>query len=154
MEVVNYDFTKQYINYMMSNSNESQLLLKDVISLVSQNIKIDGLVFDPSRTIQIDSKNFVVSSSEKDCKKNVKKLFDEVVYRNNTYKTALEKNKKIKPFENKLIVIQSLETLNSILDDESKEKLSLILEKGSINYNLYVLIADPVNAVSSVSYEN
>ena len=84
----------------------------------------------------------------------MKKLFDEVVYRNNTYKTALEKNKKIKPFDNKVIIIQSLESLNSVLDEETKEKLSLILEKGSVDYNLNIIIADSSNAVNSVSYEN
>lgn len=41
-----------------------------------------------------------------------------------------------------------------MLSDEKKEKLSLILEKGSSNYNITIIVAEQCKKLSEYSFEN
>ena len=50
-------------------------------------------------------------------------------------------------------MINSLAKLREGVSDLGKEKLSLILERGNIAYNMFILIADQVKNISSVSFE-
>lgn len=76
-----------------------------------------------------------------------------VLYRNNTYKDAAEKGTQCEEFNDVLVIINSLTLLKRALGDESNEKLSLILEKGSLDYNITIIIGEQSKAISSVSYE-
>ena len=52
-----------------------------------------------------------------------------------------------------IIMINSLFEVRHIIPKEETEKLLLILEKGSINYNMTVIIGEQVKQVSTASYE-
>ena len=92
-------------------------------------------------------------NNAKDCESEVRKLFDLVLYRNNTYKDALEAGKEPEAFENVFVIINSLSALKGVLNDDANERLSLILLKGRTDYNVTIVIAEQVNAISTVSYE-
>ena len=56
-------------------------------------------------------------------------------------------------FSDVLVIVNSLASLKGALSNEANEKLSLILEKGSLDYKITVIISDQSKALSSVSFE-
>ena len=104
------------------------------------------------KSIEADTGSLKVYSSAKECEDEIARLFDLVVYRNNSYKDAIENGEKVEEFDPVFIMINSLMMLRSCLSDQSREKLALILEKGSVDYNMTFVIADQAKDISSVSF--
>ena len=67
-------------------------------------------------------------------------LFKETVKRNNTYKTALKENKEYELPSKKIVVIDHLRNLLEDLEKEKKDELEAVLERGSLDYNLHIII--------------
>ena len=148
-----YPFDSWYINMIMSGSVEYQDFAAALTELIGKHTAVKGVVFDIPKTITCATGNLDVYSSAKDCENQIDKLFDVVLYRNNNYKDALEKGESPEEYERILVVVNSLSMLKSALSEQGNEKLSLILEKGALEYNVTFIIADQVKNISSVSYE-
>ena len=153
LEVHYYPFYASYLNMIMSSGSEFQNYISDLTTLIDASVKIKGIVLDPLKIIVDEMENLDVYSSQKDCEDQVAKLFDLVLYRNNTYKTAIEEDKAVEKFEHKLVIINSLSKLRALLSDVAQEKLSLILEKGMLQYNVTLIIGEQVKNISSMSFE-
>lgn len=153
LNVHHYPFGASYINMVMSSGMEYQSFIADLTALVGQTAHCGGVVFDMSKSVSADIGSLRVCTAAKACEDQVSKLFELVLYRNNTYKESLEKGGSIEKFEHMLIIINSLSMLRSVLSEQGKEKLSLILEKGSIDFNITVIVADQVKNISSISFE-
>lgn len=148
-----YPFGASYINMVMSSGLEYQSFVSDFAALVGQTSNIPGMIFDLPNTVCESTGALRVSTSSKDCEAQIDKLFDLVLYRNNTYKDALAKGETVEDFEQIFVIINSLTMLKSALSDQGKEKLSLILEKGTLAYKITILIAEQAKSISSVSFE-
>ncbi len=148
-----YPFGASYINMIMSAGVEYQDFVADLVLLIGQSSQANGIVFDLPQAIHDETGSLKVYTTAKDCEDQVAKLFDVVLYRNNTYKDALEKGEPVEAFEHMLVVVNSLSMLRSALSDQGREKLALILEKGSIEYKITILVAEQVKNISSVSFE-
>lgn len=149
-----YPFGDAYITPVMSAGNEYQSFMSDLASLLDGPCGSNGVFFDvPDSSGEQQYKNFTVCKYVQDCENEVAKLFELVLYRNNTYKEALERGEKPEAFDNIVVLIDSLTSLRSTLSDEGKEKLALILEKGTLNYNITIVISDTVKAVSGIAFE-
>ena len=148
-----YPFNNSYINMVMSSGLEYQRFISSVIDLVGTYKKFNGIVFDLPKAVEDGSGMFKVLTTAKDCETQVDELFDMVLYRNNTYKEAIENGTEIEKFEHIFVIINSLSMLRNSLSDQGKEKLSLILEKGTLDYNIVFVIAEQVKNISSVSFE-
>lgn len=153
LDINNYDFGKRYINYILSSGEEYLNYLNDLIHFDSNLFKHKGYVFDAGGVIEGISKSYKLANTSKLCDKYIAELFDIVLKRNNTYKTAIEKGKKPKETDLLFVYINSLEALCSVINEENKDKLFLILEKGSVKYNLSIIIGDKVASMSAFSYE-
>ena len=148
-----YPFGKRYINLIASNGTDYQLFVSDLVFFIGKETDYPTYVLDPGETIESNSENITVSSTSKACEKTIDELFELVLYRNNTYKDALEENRECEEFTPVLIVINSLAALMSSFDKETNDKLSLILEKGSTAYKVNVLLADQAKNILSMTYE-
>lgn len=148
-----YPFHYAYINMIMSAGIEYQEFVSDLITLLGNSTELNGIVFDMPKVIRESSGSFNVYATAKDCENQIAKLFDLVLYRNNTYKEAVENGEKAEEFEHLFVIINSLSMLRSALSDQGKEKLALILEKGSLEYNITIVIAEQAKNISSVSFE-
>lgn len=148
-----YPFQNAYINIIMSSGLEYQEYVADLIALISTSTDINGIVFDMPKVIETSTDAMKVFATAKECEDQITKLFELVLYRNNTYKEALESGSSVENFEHVLVVINSLSSLKATLTDQGKEKLGLILEKGAIEYNITIIIAEQVKYISSVSFE-
>ncbi len=148
-----YPFGASYISMILSAGLECHDFAAELVNLIGGYTQINGVVFDMPKTTQGDVGDLSVYSTAKDCEHQVAKLFDLVLYRNNTYKDALASGEEPEPFEDVFVLINSLATLRGCLSDQGNEKLSLILEKGTVNYGINIVIAEQVKNISSVSYE-
>lgn len=153
LNVYYYPFGMAYITMILSSGNEYQEFAADFAELVGTSEIINGVVFDVPKSISSNTGSLTLCSNAKDCESEVRKLFDLVLYRNNTYKDALEAGREPEAFENVFVVINSLSALKGVLNDDANERLSLILLKGKTDYNVTIVIAEQVNAISTVSYE-
>ncbi|MBP3441244.1 MAG: type VII secretion protein EssC [Clostridia bacterium] len=153
LNVHSYSFGTSYINIISSQATEYSKLVADMASFAGQISDLDGFVFDIQRKVKDTTGKLVLCNTAKECEEQVAKLFDLVLYRNNTYKTALENGTACEKFEPVLVFINSLSSLRSSLSDECAQKLSLILEKGSTEYGMTVIIGEQSKLLSSVAYE-
>ncbi|MBQ8000268.1 MAG: type VII secretion protein EssC [Ruminococcus sp.] len=148
-----YPFHTAYINMIMSAGLEYQEFVSDFTELIGRATAINGIVFDMPKVVGTTTNAMKVYTTAKDCEEQIAKLFELVLYRNNTYKEAIENGGKVEAFEHLFVVINSLSMLKAALSDQSKEKLALILEKGTLEYNINIVIAEQVKNISSVSFE-
>lgn len=153
LNVHKYPFDANYVNMVVSASLDYQGFLKNLTLLIGNYVKTHGVVFDMPKSIEEKFDSLVLASSTKDCETEIDKLFDLIVYRHNTYKEANEQAIACEAFEEIVVIINSLSQLKAALSEESSEKLSLILERGSRDYKVTIIIGEQSKAISSVSYE-
>ena len=153
LNVHKYPFHTSYINMILSTGVEYQSFVGDLVSFAGATNKINGIVFDLPKVVDGNKGGLTVITTAKDCEDQVAKLFELVLYRNNTYKDALEKGETVETFERQVVVINSLAMLRNALSDQGNEKLSLILERGVLEYNITVIIAEQSKSMSSVTFE-
>lgn len=148
-----YPFHAAYINMIMSAGLEYQEFVSDLTTLVGTATEVNGIVFDMPKVIGENTGAMSVFTTAKECEEQIAKLFELVLYRNNTYKEAIENGNKVEEFDHLFVVINSLSMLKTALSDQGKEKLALILEKGTKEYNINIVLAEQVKNISSVSFE-
>ena len=148
-----YPFRDTYINMIMSAGLDYQEFVSDLTRLVGTATDINGIVFDMPKVVGDTIGTMCVYATARECEDQIAKLFELVLYRNNTYKEALENGDKVEDFDPLFVVINSLSMLKASLTDQGKEKLALILEKGTKEYNINIVIAEQVKNISSVSFE-
>ena len=153
LDVHYYPFGDRYINMIMSAGTESSDFVAELVSLIGNYTAISGMVFDLPKTVRGEAGALCVYRSAKDCENQVSDLFETVLYRNNTYKEALEKGEEPATFDSIIVVINSLTMLKNSLSDQCNEKLSLILEKGTTNYGINIIIAEQVKNITGISFE-
>lgn len=148
-----YPFGNSYINVIMSAGSDYQEFVANLAGLIGTEIKANGVVFDMPKSIKEPAGNLKVVSTAKDCEAEITNLFNLVLYRNNTFKDAIEAGANCEEFTDVLVIVNSLAALKGVVGDEANEKLALILEKGSLDYNITIIIGDQSKALSSVSFE-
>ncbi|MEE0863276.1 MAG: type VII secretion protein EssC [Lachnospiraceae bacterium] len=148
-----YPFGSSYINMVMSAGDEAKKFVVNLAGLMDKMSGIKCQFFDLPKLVETKLDSIRVYSTVKECEEQISKLFEMVLYRNNTYKDAIEMGKEIEKFDNLFIIINSITMLKDNLSDQGREKLSLILEKGSVNYNINIVIAEVAKNISTVSYE-
>lgn len=153
LNVHHYPFYASYINMIMSVGAECQEFISGLTELLGIATEVNGIVFDMPKAVEATSGAMIVYTTAKECEDQISKLFELVLYRNNTYKEALASGEQVEVFEHLLVVINSLSALKAALSDQGKEKLALILEKGTKEYGINIIIAEQVKNISTVSFE-
>ncbi len=148
-----YPFDESYINIITSTELEYQKFITCFLTFINQANIVKGVVLDGGNILGKSFENLKVCTAIGECEKQIDEIFITVRDRNNAYKEAIEAGKKTQNYEPFFIVINSLATLRAMLSDEKKEKLSLILEKGSSNYNITIIVAEQCKKLSEYSFE-
>lgn len=97
-------------------------------------------------------RNISISKHEYD--NFVGKLFTEMVNRNNTYKDANLDIASLEQFERKVIVIIGFKHFYEQLPAESKEKLSILIEKAEAIYKIHFVIAEALSDFNTFAYDS
>ncbi|MFP7201394.1 type VII secretion protein EssC [Lysinibacillus halotolerans] len=154
LNVTHYPFNKFYINLVLSNGEGSNIFGKELAQFIGQKTTLPIEVIDFKRELEVmDSPHIIRYESLEACKQAINELFSLVLYRNNTYKDALESGTEIEPFEQRVYMIQSVTALKSQLTGEDAKKLELILEKGNVKYNITIILVEQSKNLSSITFE-
>ncbi|OCA87678.1 type VII secretion protein EssC [Bacillus sp. FJAT-27225] len=149
-----YPFDSSYITMVLAAGDEYQPFLHELSRLMADDASLDVTVLDaPQAYSDKEQGEVTYYHSLRDCEDAISALFDLVVYRNNSYKEALESGMEPEPFGLKVIVINSVTALKSLLSAEGAEKLGLILEKGEAKYNISIMIGEQSRNLSGITFD-
>lgn len=149
-----YPFGQNYINQVISAGIESAEFAFDYCRFLSKAYQMNSTFLDPSQIfISKNSDSISYFSTTKDCEKAVSDLFDIVLHRNNSYKDSIENNRSVENFEFRVIFINSLVALKNVLSEETRERLCVLLEKGSIKYSIMFVFAETAKNIANVSFD-
>lgn len=152
LEVCVYPFGRRYITPVFSSAEQAHVFAGELCSLIAMS-KMNGYIIDSARVVDTRVGDMKLYHTSNEFEEAVDEIFDMVLYRNNTYKTQLENGETPNSFENVIVVISALSQVLDTLDETRREKLSLILEKGSEKYNICVIFTEKVKDVTVYSYE-
>ena len=149
-----YPFDRSYIHMILSASNEHLPFTYDLSRFMARTCGFDVTVFDAQQSF-MDKEHLGITyySTVKEFENAVSALFDLVLYRNNTYKEAIEKGVEVEHFEQKIIIIHSVVALKNALSIEGAEKLGLILLKGEAKYNITIIFAEQSKNLSAITFD-
>ncbi len=153
LEINYFDLSKNYISFVQSESREYDGFVSTLSTVLSSLSYLDTTIIDAANLTDNVSSSAKYLSSKKEVSAAVEELFDIVLERHNTIKEAHESDSEYPEYPTLVYVISSLKDLQEQLTEEQAEKLSLILEKGSVKLNIYILIAETSKNVSSFNFE-
>ncbi len=154
LDVHYYPFGNAYIHLILSSGNDHRGFTYSIVKLLANQCSADVTVFDALQSYKEEDNNGITYYSQADqFEKAVDSLFRLTVHRNNTAKEAAEKGGGMEPFDQKVIIINSVSELKNQLSDKAKEELQLVLEKGDVKYNLLFFIAETVKNLTSFTFE-
>jgi len=148
-----YSFERSFITLALSRNEEYKEFISALVSFIDTQYDFGGIVIDITQSVSDKPKSFTLASNIKDAELAIAKLFDLVLYRNNTYKDSISNGTTCEEFSKVVVVISSLDAIKKNVSKETNEKFSLILEKGSLEYNINIIIGEQSKALSGVSYE-
>ncbi|MDX8360746.1 type VII secretion protein EssC [Cytobacillus sp. IB215316] len=155
LNVAYYDFGKSYINLVTSQSLNMTNFVQGLTQVIAANGHSDVVVLDQDHLfIKEDNQEYRYISSENELDPTIEEMFNLLVNRNNLYKDAKEHGDELPIFDEVTFVIHSLTSLFGKISEDSKEKLTILLEKGEIEYNVNFIISDTIGNLSSLSFDN
>ena len=155
LNVEKYNFKKLYLNLISSNGEGGTVFSNELLVLMDQIVEYPIYVLDFNQELTLDGLTYVEHASDiNSCQKIIEQLFNIVLYRNNAYKDAIATNQEPEWFEPIVIFVQSPANLLNTLEDELKQRLQLILEKGEAYYNINVILNEKSRELQSISFDN
>lgn len=154
LQVARYSFNR-YVNLVLSQSNDEAGFMQGLSEVIATYSGAESVVLDANGAFEFDpAPKYKLIQDSRQFDQVVLEMFNILVHRNNSYKDAKEEGKPLPSFEPVTFIIHSLSGLLSDLSEDSKDKLKILLEKGSIAYNVNFIISDAVSAVSAYSYDS
>lgn len=152
LEICAYSFEKQFINLVLSETNENSEFLQGLAEISSE-------ISDASVAV-IDNLG-IVSQDEVHPYKLINKSFDDVIVelfglvvkRYNESLDAKNAGQPVPKYDKQLYIVNSYSSLTPLLSADSKDKLGLLLEKGEALHGINFIIFESVSNVSMYSSE-
>lgn len=148
---------RHYISLIVSSGDEYLEFCRKLVSVMMLIPGFTVQVLDSANRLELREElpdNWRLSKRASDCEAAVNELFETVLYRNNTWKDALEKGESCEPFNECLVMIPSISALRDSLSEQGQEKLSLILEKGRVEYAVHIILGDQQKLIGTMAYES
>lgn len=159
LEVSYYDFSANAVNFILSADHEWLDFIGALADLIANNVSINTIVLAPTG-FYMDAqkvKKLHVYSNPQSCESAVREIYNTVLYRNNDYKSKIEKDEIPPSYEAMLVIVQSISELETVLeklnpqkekrgtdDDTPFNRLKTALEKCVKEYNIYFVICESV----------
>lgn len=152
LKIQYFNIGKHYINVALAEDTCPKQFLKDLANfMVAEYKKIEVMVLDEKNEITGLNSKIEHISGKNSIDETIDKIFEMIVYRNNTYKDALEQKTACETFTQKVIFINSLKDILDSRDDMLVEKMELALEKGSKDYNVNFILFDEARKLGYMS---
>lgn len=177
--IVNYEYVEKYVNGLESipigvgkkNLNIATINLAnkvvypiaaqelyETISFTEELIKVLSKVttvsvFDTEKNLTELDSSFCTLISD-DYETFVRKIFDDMVDRNNTYKDAQMDTSVLKNYKEKVYVISGIKKLVEQLSADGREKLFTLIEKAESIYKIHFVIVASLEQFNNYNYES
>lgn len=133
------------IGLRKDNFNKVMINIESSVTYFILAKNLSGIYIEESIECLLKKKYFVKtinSVSKEECEKEINRLFNKMVHRNNTYKEALEKNATLPNFDKEVYILKGLKEIFKITSVEMCGNLKLLLEKGEKEYHIHFLIIE------------
>lgn len=154
LQIAKLSYGRRYIHPVWTHSSNSHLFMQGLAEALASKGETTVVVIDPQNSFASDEERlyqYLAMGTDYDAE--IEQMFNTLVTRNNTYKDALEQGKQPPQFEPITYIIESFHSLLSVISEDSKGKLFLLLEKGSADYQVQFIIADRISDFSTHSFE-
>ena len=153
LQVRSYPLDARYIHPILSTGDECWKFAAALCCLLAENYEYELRIFDAGHDQRIDCGARVSRfASAKECSDAIDALFDLVVQRHNATKEALAQGRMPDAYMPVIIAIHSVSALAGVLNEQSAEKLNLILERGEAKYGVMILLCESVSKLSAMAY--
>ncbi|RJX39136.1 type VII secretion protein EssC [Paenibacillus pinisoli] len=153
LQMSQFSFNR-YINIVLWQAIDRPLFMQGLAEVIGSLTDAQVKVLDCQAQFEADpAKAYGYYYDERQFDHVISELFNTLVTRNNTYKDAKEAGEPLPEFDKLTIIIPSFSSLLSMITDDSKDNLKILLEKGSIAYNVNFILGDAVSATSSYAYD-
>lgn len=142
--LVTFDFGQNVITGVYSLNGEHLQVINSITSVFT-SFKKKVTVLNGDLVNTIESEGVVEAQNKLTIEKNILELFQMLVYRNNSYKDAIESGNEVPEYEPIALIINNLKAIRAIVNEDSREKLDLVLDKNQKVFNVAVILSD-VNA--------
>jgi DNA segregation ATPase FtsK/SpoIIIE, S-DNA-T family len=150
-----YNFQKSYLNLISSNGNGGTTFTSELIKFVDETIDHPIYVLDYNNELELENLRLAEHANTLvTCQTMIEQIFSIVLSRNNAYKEAIEAGILPEQFDQIVVFIQSPAALLNTLEDEMKQRLQLILEKGEAHYNINIILNEKSRELQSISFDN
>ncbi len=154
LQVADYPFHTQYINLVLSQSLDRPDFVQGLAEAIAAKGQSELIVLDPEgRFAGEGSRPYSCVARESELEGAVVRLFNTLVYRNNTYKDAKEQGEELPVFPHLTCMICSLSGLRSRISEDARDKLNAVFDKGETLYNVHFILCETSSGVASFSYE-
>ena len=135
------DLEKNYITFCLSN-NEEYIDFEENVSnmLANEYKKYEIVVVDPLSKLKKLNPNIKHIVGNNTTNEFIDEMYSTVLYRNNTYKEAIENNEEVEEFKDVVYIINSISDLLEGKDKNRIEKIDLSLLHGTTKYKIHILI--------------
>jgi S-DNA-T family DNA segregation ATPase FtsK/SpoIIIE len=170
LEVMHYNFADSPIHLILSVNSEWKSFTDALGSLLSNHCETKTIILAPTGKAQMQSSvdTLQICNDTESCVKAVREIFNIVLTRNNDYKDRLAAGEALPAFEPLLVIIQSISLLKTMLeryqpakevskeadDDTPLNRLQLAMAKCAKEYNVYFVVAESLNPLTSFTVEN
>lgn len=141
--IVNYPLLKQSVTWLTGESAPLAPHCQGIAEIAAAVDNLAVTVIDAANKFEPDGAigyNYINSASGlEECAVDI---FNEMVRRNNTYKTAQREGTSLPEFKRTLCIINSIDEFCKALSSDGKEKLLLAIENCQPEYNFFFLICD------------
>ena len=100
-----------------------------------------GLIVEPS--------DFSYSYVRNNFLGSVECLFNEMIQRNNSYKTAIKNELAVPGFDTRYYIITGLQIVFDTLTDDGRDKLAVLLEKAELEYQIRFILCDTAKGMNN-----
>lgn len=168
LDIAFYDFSESVVSLMLSANEDWQKLSNALARQIAEKCVIKTLVLSPAGKCSANkSERLQVNNDPQSCANAVNEIYAAVLSRNNDYKDKLIKGEDTPQFEPMFVVIQSVSTLKTVLeqfkipkeekiadDDTPFNRLQIAMWKCSNMLNIHFLVCETLSALNPFTAEN
>lgn len=145
------DISVSPVSMVLSADDSYIRFLDSFVPICAAAFHSEIIVLDPqgklSQYMNRADNKLVYAGTPAECAAAVPRLFEEIKYRNNTYKDSIEKGITPPVFKKSLCIAVSLGSVFGCLSEEGKERLNLVLEKSENEYEFRFVAGDQKDSV-------
>ncbi len=148
LQIVSADFSEECIS-IISSLDQKYLLRfsQGIAEILSRNIGVDTMVFDFEKTYALSGFENYKYVSE-DAEKSIVELFNLMVERHKQFK----ENYQIK-FSKHIYIFPSFSIMSKYLSADGIDKLNVLLDKSTSDYEMYFIICDISSELQKLSMQ-